>query len=212
MKLVKESKGISPEWVIISGDGCRDFNVLKRISQEFDGETRVLWFPKKSITRRSGLSALDSIKTLASKYGLESVIYIVDGEHINGEPVSEIQEYLQSIAIQSDAFQPIQNAHLVNCSFGSHHIILYCIIAGPETFIEEGIVHLIELILRVSIDLSGERTAEWREVKKSEINRTLRDRGLNIKKLLQRAGRNQLMQAFPSIYAVLRHIEENYRN
>jgi len=210
MKLVEELREFKPNYIIISGDGRNEFKILKELCREFNGQNKILWFPFTILSRKTGLKALDSVKTIPSLYALNSIIYIVDGDVFEGAADIQIKKYLQSIGIEVVDINPIQEALLIQCRFGNHDIILYCIISGPETFIEEEIAKLIELKLGVKIDLSGNRDRSWKENVRYKIKQVRKENQINLEQLMRSAGRNNLERAFPNICAVFRKIEEDF--
>lgn len=212
MRLLEESKGIKPSFIVITGDGRRELYVLRGLTKVYNGDTITLYFPISPISRKTGKKALDSIKIIPGFYGISSIIYIVDGEAFNNSFLNEIQEYLIGIGIEIENVNPIQNALLIKCKYGNHKITLYCIVSGPQTFIEEEIVQLIYLKFGVTIDLSGNRDATWRKRVKFEVNQVLKEKGIKkLEKLIETTGRRKLETSFPSICAVLKEIEDGFR-
>ena len=206
---MKNLENLSPSYIIISGDRRNEFKILKELCREFNGQNKILWFPFTALSRKTGLSALNSIK-LFPDLGINSIIFIVGGEYIEDDATTEIQEHLQSIGVGIVDIKPIQEALLINCRFGNHDIILFCNISGPETFIEEEIVKLIELKLGVKIDLLGNRDRSWKEIIKVKINQVLKEKHTKLEQLMRSTGRNNLERAFPNICVVLRKIEEDF--
>jgi len=210
MKLVRDLKQLKTKHVIISGDGRKEFKIIEEICEKYNGDTKVIWFPKLSAPRKTGLSALDSVKLFPSKFHLNSIIFIVDGEFIGGRADTQIQEYLKKIGIMVVDIQPIQKAFVINCKVGHHEVVLYCIISGPETFIEEEMARLIELELDITIDLAGERDRSWKDRVKREIEHILHENHTSTKQLIRNASSISLEKAFPNLCVVLRNIDENY--
>lgn len=97
---------------------------------------------------------------------------------------------------------------MIKCKSGPYDIILFCIILGPEVFIEEEVVKMIELNLGVKIDISGKRETTGRKSIKNQIKRVLRQKGKTIEELVNKTGKAKLEQIFPNICAVLKKIEE----
>jgi len=212
MRLVEESKGFEPKYIIITGDGRRELNVLKGLTKVYNGDDIVLYFPFTPLFRKTGKKALDSIKTIPEKFGISSIIYIVDGDTFIDSFINEIQDYLRSIGIDIEDVNLIQKALFIKCKSGNHKITLYCIVSGPQTFIEEEIAQLINLKLGVEIDLSGTRDSTWRNRVKNDINQVLKEKGIEkLEFLIETTGKSKLEASFPNICAILKKIEEDFQ-
>ncbi len=212
MRLVEELRGFNANYYIITGDGTREFEILRELCRKYNGHNKILWFPRRGLKKRSGLSALDAVKDIPGDFGIYQIIYTVDAEHIEGNPHDEIKNKLGSIGINSGEVNPLENAFFMRCNFANYNnIILYCIITGETSCIEEEIAKLMELKYGVNFDLSGEKNANWRNKLKNEINRRLReiDRQLTVKTLVRASGRRYLEESFPNICAVLKEIERD---
>lgn len=210
MRLVEDLGKNNAQYLIITGDGRTELKVLRALSKKYNGKDLILFFPFPPRSRKTGLSALNSLKTYPN-IGINSFIFIVDGD--NFEEVSadtKIQEHLTSIGIEVVKIILIQESLLINCKLGNKNIVLYCIISGPQTFIEEEIVKLIELKLGKKIDLSGKRDIDWKERVKKEVIKILRDNKIKLEELIRNTGKKKLELSFPNFCAVLKEIEENF--
>jgi hypothetical protein len=87
-------------------------------------------------------------------------------------------------------------------------MIVYCIILGPEVFVEEEVARLVEFHLHVEINLSQKTEPVGRKSIKSQIKQVLRERGKTIEELILNTRKTKLEQIFPNICAVLKKIEE----
>ncbi len=209
LRLIRELKKNKPLLIIITGDGRSDVNILEELCKRYNGLDKILWYPVTIIKKPTGLSALDSVKHLSRLYRINFFLFIVDGEYIERDANYQIQNYLQGIGIRSIEIVPIQEAFFIKCKIGSYNIILYCIILGPETFLEEEIIRLIEFELNISINLSGNRDSIWKERIKREIKQILLGRHTNVENLIKNASENNLEIAFPNLCAVFRNIEKD---
>jgi hypothetical protein len=142
MKLVEDRKGLEAKYYIITGNGTREFEILQELCKKYDGLNKILWFPRKGLKRKTGLSALDVVKDIPGDFGINQIIYTVDADAIEGDPQIKIQDKLRSIGISISEVNQIQNALLIKCGFGSYNVVLYCIITGVNTYIEEEIAKL----------------------------------------------------------------------
>lgn len=197
------------DYAITIGDGKFDGRVLSSLCRRFNGENPIIFHSNKIMSRKSGFSALNIIKFYPGDYGINSFIYIVDGEYIKNDAKAEICNYLRSL-VSLDSVTSIQSALLINCRTGPHAIVLYCIIAGPEIYIEEEIAVLLKVKLGIEINLNGNRDEQWKERVKGEVHKYLKVH--RIEKLIQETGISKLEKSFPNITAVIKRIEEENRS
>ena len=210
MKFIQELGILKPNLLIFTGDGSYERIILRELCEKYNGAEIILWFPALPGIRKSGLSALNYLKDYPNKSRINTLIYIVDGEFFENNAKSKIIKYLGDIGVRVVNTTSIQKAFLLECEFDPIKIKLYCIISGPEIFIEEEIAKLIELKLNVKIELSGKKDREGRKRIKSEIKRILRNQNKKIDKLIRETGIKNLEIAFPNICAVLKEIEKNF--
>ncbi|KKK42131.1 hypothetical protein LCGC14_0564440 [marine sediment metagenome] len=209
MKVVDNLKGIESYFLLISGNGTFPERVLfKSLCRKFDGEDTTVFYIDHPIKKQTGLNALNAIPLYSKKYQISSIIFIVDGEHIKENAAIEIRKQLESKGIGINEILPLQGAFLIKCKSGPYDILLFCIILGPEVFIEEEVARLIELKLGVKIDLSRKGEPTGRKAIKSQIRQILRKKGIDIEELVMNTGKLKLEKAFPNICAVLKKIEE----
>jgi hypothetical protein len=74
MKLVRELKMSNPFYLIITGDGSGDFKTFEALCEKYNGHHKTLWFPVLGLKKKTGLSALDSIKDFPGDFGINSGI------------------------------------------------------------------------------------------------------------------------------------------
>lgn len=209
MRLVDNLKGIKSYYLVISGNGTFPENViLKNLCRKYNGHDKAIFYINTPLKKQTGLNALNAIPLYPKKFQINSIIFIVDGEHIKENARIEIMKYLKSKGIGITEIIPLQRAFLIKCKSGPYDIILFCIILGPEVFIEEEVAKLIELKLSVKIDLSRKREPNGRKTIKNQIKQVLREKGKTIEELVNNTGKIKLEQTFPNICAVLKKIEE----
>ncbi len=210
MRLVNELKGLKSKYIIISGNGTYpDRLLLKVLCEKYNGYDKILWYPRTILKKQTGLNALNSLKVIIG-YRINSIIFIIDGEHIRRNVNTEIQETLQSIGLDIINCTPLEESLLIKCRIGSNNIILYCIVLGPKTCIEEEVAKLIQLKLNINIDLSGDRDKSWRAGLKYKINHVLKEKKITLEDLIKSSGLKKLEIAFPNICSVLKKIEEDF--
>jgi len=207
MQLVEDENYPNPNYIVFTGEGKTELNVMKGLAHVYNGRDIILHFPLSTLSRRTGLTALKSIKTTSKYYN--SMIYIVDGDVFDNIPINEIQDYLKGIGIKINDVKLIREAFLINCEKGDKVINLYCIISG-QTFIEEEIACLIKLKWGIDIDITGIRDIPWKKRIKREVNQVLKEKNIRIESLIKETGKKKLEIAFPNFCAVLKKIEEDY--
>ncbi|KKM91396.1 hypothetical protein LCGC14_1228940 [marine sediment metagenome] len=209
MKVIDNLRGIESYFLLISGNGTFPERVLfKSLCRKFNGEDKTVFYIDHPIKKQTGLNALNAIPLYSKKYQIRSIIFIIDGEHIEKNAAIEIQEHLESLGIFINEILPLQGAILIKCKSGPYEIILFCIILGPEVFIEEEVARLMELKLGVKIDLSRKGEPTGRKAIKKQIKQILRERSIGIEELVKNTGKPKLNDVFPNICAVLKKIEE----
>jgi hypothetical protein len=209
MRLIESIKGIDSYYLIISGNGTFPESVIfKNLCKKFNGYDKAIFYINTPLKKQTGLDALNAIPLYPKKFRINSIIFIVDGEHIKENAAIEIQEHLESKGISVIEVLPLQGAFLIKCRTGPYGVILFCIILGPEVFIEEEVAELIELNLDVKIDLSRKREPAGRKTIKKQIKQVLREKRKTIEELVRNTGITKLEEIFPNICAVLKKIEE----
>lgn len=209
MKIVDNLKGIESYYLIISGNGTFPESVIfKSLCKKFNGYDKAIFSINTPLKKQTGLAALNAIPLISKKFLINSIIFIIDGEHIKENARVEIKKYLETIGISINEFNPLEGAFLIKFKSGPYNITLYCIILGPEVFIEEEVAKLIELKLGVRIDLSGKGDSSGRKTIKNQIKQVLRENGKKIEDLVTTTSKSKLEEVFPNICAVLKKIEE----
>ncbi|MBA7563438.1 hypothetical protein ES708_05096 [subsurface metagenome] len=195
MRLVESIKGIDSYYLIISGNGTFPESVIfKNLCKKFNGYDKAIFSINTPLKKQTGLDALNAIPLLSEKFRINSIIFIVDGEHIKENAAIEIQEHLEAKGMSINQVLPLQGAFLIKCK--------------TEVFIEEEVAKLVELKLGVKIDLSRKREPAGRKVIKKQIKKVLREKRKTIEELVRNTGITKLEEIFPNICAVLKKIEE----
>ncbi len=209
MKLVDNLKGIEAFYLIISGNGTFPERVIfKSLCKKYNGYDKAIFSINTQLKKQTGLAALNAIPLYPKKFQINSIIFIVDGEHIKENARVEIHEYLETVGLGINEFNPLEGAFLIKCKSGPYDITLFCIILGPEVFIEEEVAKLIELKLGVKIDLSRKGEPAGRKSIKKQIKQVLRENRKKIEELVITTSKSKLEEVFPNICAVLKKIEE----
>ena len=209
MRLVDNLKDVDSYYLIISGNGTFPESVIfKNLCKKFNGYHKAIFYINTPLKKQTGLDALNALPLYPEKFRINSIIFIVDGEHIQENASIEIQEHLKAKGISVIEVLPLQKSFIIKCKTGPHSVILFCVIGGPEVFIEEEVAKLVELKLGVKIDLSRKREPAGRKVIKKQIKIVLREKGKTIEELVNNTGISKLEVIFPNICAVLKKIEE----
>lgn len=192
-----------------TGDGTDEFHILKAMSERYSG-TRTLWFPKSPSGKKTGLSVLDSINTVVTRYpGISTFLFLVDREHIgrelNNSGIKEIikrrlsNRHIKIIETDDDA---PDGTFIAKGELGSHRLQIYMAIHGTDLKIEEEISKLIELEKKITIPPEKNHLKDFFE-------ETYRKRsiGQGAAKLIAQASKNNLRVSFPAMTFILNAIE-----
>jgi len=205
MRVVDNLKGTESYYLIISGNGTfPERPIFKSLCKKFNGFDKAVFYIDPPVKKQTGLHALNAIPLYPKKFQISSIIFIVDGEHVKENASIEIKEHLELIGVGIKELILLQGSFLIKCKSGPYDITLFCIILGPEVFIEEEVAKLIELKLGVRIDLSGKKEGSGRKSIKKRIKQVLRERGENIGELVTTSSKSKLEEVFPNICAVLK--------
>lgn len=206
MRFLEELKDVSDEPIIavLTGNGRTELRLLKYLAEKYNGDEKILFFPRLPIHPRpgSGLSALKAVKTYL-KYKIHSTLFLVDKEHFRKEEVvKKIDTALRGFGIDIQNIELIREeweiALLVKASVGHREITIYVVILGENECIEEDIVKLVELELGLKIEPS-----------KEVIHRILRKQGTSKYTLVKNAQGSNLRKAFPGLNLIFNVLKKN---
>lgn len=211
MRVVRELEELDSSEVasvVITGDGAGEFRRLKTLAAEF-GSDEVLWFPtrpERYLGRAVGISvpgleALRILEMYKSNYSQYEFLFLVDGEHISGEPANELEEKLDEECPQGvlEVSHLHSGAYRCRGNIGAQEITVRTAIVGNNHgFIEDCIAELLELVWGSAIPASN------KESFKNEVNSAVS--GSNFQSLVDDADYSQITAAFPSISAALEDI------
>ena len=208
MKLVQDSSelatNLNERWIVLTGDGTSESNVIKSLCKIFNGERKQLCFAElpHSFKQRTTINAFNFIRQSKERFFL----CLLDKEHIRIDAKDEIGKHLQKkIKMTIEKIENVNDVILVEGKIGSRAIIILCVIFGSRKCIEEEIAHLIDLEFGVKIQLpEGEVSSKSL---KRDIKRFLRERKLRIEELISEAAKENLEKALPNICIALQNIE-----
>ena len=205
MKLVEELK--KPVKLIIgvlTGNGRREYRILKAIAKKYDGSEKLLYFPRRpGYLPGAKLSVLRVVKVYVSRYKINNFLCLIDKEHFTGTDIEkEVEEKIREFGIEVTQIQRFnantENAIYLNGIVGTRNFTLWMIIAGKEKCMEENLAKLIEI-----------KFGEKIEPTKSNITEALRKHDMDAEKLLASVSIEQLKQSFPALNFVLSRLESN---
>jgi len=205
MKLVEELK--KPVKLIIgvlTGNGRREYRILKAIAKKYDGSEKLLYFPRRpGYLPGAKLSVLRVVKVYVSRYKINNFLCLIDKEHFTGTDIEkEVEEKIREFGIEVTQIQRFnantENAIYLNGIVGTRNFTLWMIIAGKEKCMEENLAKLIEI-----------KFGEKIEPTKSNITEALRKHDMDTEKLLASVSIEQLKQSFPALNFVLSRLESN---
>ncbi len=83
MKVVDNLSGIESFYLIISGNGTYPERVIfESLCKKFNGFSKAVFYINHPIKKQTGLDALNAIPLFPKKFKINSIIFIVDREHI----------------------------------------------------------------------------------------------------------------------------------
>ena len=113
MRLVESIKGIDSYYLIISGNGTFPESVIfKNLCKKFNGYDKAIFYINTPLKKQTGLDALNAIPLYPKKFRINSIIFIMDGEHIKENAAIEIQEHLEAKGMSVNQVLPLQGAFL----------------------------------------------------------------------------------------------------
>lgn len=187
---------------VLTGNGKREFKVLRIIAKKYNGQRRILYFPKRPGYRfGGGLSVLQVVKIYASKYNIKNFLCLIDREHFAEADVKkEIEKTLREFGVNVNQVQkiPINNedALLIEGAVGIHNFILWTAITGKEKCIEEDIAKLIEIERGLKV-----------EPTKNGVTQAFKEHNIDIEQLMASASLKNLKTSFPALSLVLSRLE-----
>ena len=139
------------------------------------------------------------------------MIYIVDGDTFTGESAKvKIKNYLTSRGLEIIEITSINEALLIECKYGDKDINVYCVISGPEIFIEQEIAKLLKICYGDKFNISTILSNQTKKQFKKEIFDYLKKNKIKLENLIGKTGKAKLNEAFPNFYSVLKKIEEEH--
>ncbi|MEM2994464.1 MAG: hypothetical protein QXI91_00395 [Candidatus Bathyarchaeia archaeon] len=203
MELVEEIRKPAKMVIgVLTGNGKREFKVLRAVAKKYDGTKKILYFPRLPGYRfGSGLSVLQIVKIYVSKYNIRSFLCLIDKEHFTQAEVEmEVKEKLRKFGVEVNQVQkfPVnsENTLCINGTVGNRSFILWIAITGKEKCIEENIAKLIEVKFGVKIEPTKNGVAE-----------ALKKRDVDEEQLITKTNKRNLKASFPALDFVLSHLE-----
>ena len=206
---VPPNEPFTPDYIVITGDGRMELKVLRGLCSKLNGLNISLFFPFNTRSGKTELSALNAVQLYSKRSRVNSMIFIVDGDTFAGESAKiEIKNYLISRGLEIIEITSINDALLIQCKYGDKDIIIYCVISGPEIFIEQEIARLLKICFGDKFNISTTLNNQTKKQFKKEIFNFLKKNKIKLENLIGKAGEAKLNEAFPNFYAVFKKIEE----
>lgn len=219
MKVLQDRARVDDDRIaalVMTGDGKTEYRRLEPLAPRFGGD-HVLWFPQRSerkltivgkgstptTAERVGLDALEALEIYKDpKYGVSSFLFLVDGEHIDGDAADGIRTKLRDVAThgECDVNQMEDGAFRCSCRVGSRELSVHAAVFGNKFgFIEDCIAKLLELAWDNSIE-----AAEKQEFKR-KVNKAVA--GGKYENLVDDARMEHVRRAFPNLSVVLESLQ-----
>lgn len=192
--------------LVLSGNGKREFRILKGFSKKYDGKSNILFFPESPLPKRkTGVSALDSLVFYVNRISHFLFISDRDQDFKRGESIKEkIEKKLQERGINirrtDQNNRAEEDALLISVIVGSHETMIYTAILGEEKCLEENVTKLIKLEYGVALPPDT-----------GEIDRFLRQKDMDWEDLVVKASKRNLAEAFASLHIAFQNIEKFQR-
>lgn len=187
-------------FLTLTGDGNWEVYIIKGFCKAFNGKDNYVLFPKTPSPsgRKTGLSSLDSIKYLTSKYRFRNYICIVDKEHVRSTSDSNLKNDLTSRIYKIGRYEFHKSSVDIGVSteiqWGPHNANLDLIILGKCKCLEENISILIENQYNKRIQPT-----------KKPIRNFLKQKNINLSELITNASTKNLKIAFPALYSFFKN-------
>ncbi|MEM2971830.1 MAG: hypothetical protein QW270_05355 [Candidatus Bathyarchaeia archaeon] len=123
---------------VLTGNGKREFKVLRAAAKKYDGTNKILYFPRLPGYRfGSGLSVLQVVKIYVSKYNIRNFLCLIDKEHFTKAEVKrEVEEKLRKFCVEVNQIQKFsvngENALCINGVVGNNDFTLWTTITGKK--------------------------------------------------------------------------------
>ena len=211
MKLFEElpNDEFVPDYIIITGDGKNELRVLRGLCKKINGTEISLYFPFSTRSGKTGLAALNALQVYSTRSRITSMIYIVDGDTFEGKSAEvEIKDYLASRGFEIIEISVINEALLIRCKLGDKEITLYCIISGPEIFIEQEVARFLKVCFGNEFNISNNVNNQTKVKFKKEIITFLKEKRVKLEDLISRTGIEKIKESFPNFCAVLNSLKK----
>lgn len=190
---------------LLIGDGRTEEHILPAIFSRFTrDDIYVLYQPQPKPTPGAGFSALRIIPRLPLTHP-NRFLLIVDREKIEGAEITKgilhpyIKRYIPSIDIHHEEFLD-RCGFLFFCKERTRRFSLYIAICGKSKEIEEELSIFLKRVNGIDVEPNHHLWTDLRRDHKLSIS--------DVQELLRRSSIKQIQASFPSLNAVLSHIEQ----
>ncbi len=146
MRVVRDLEDRRPDFVVLTGNGKREFDILKAVAKKY-GCSRVLWFPKTPLAYLKGkiesgkLTAQSVYRAIKAYVNLEHYDFLVlyDREHFKG--IEYDLKFLSNLNIKIIKCKSLIEDRAWNIigSLGSHRIRILLSVQGTSKNFERGV-------------------------------------------------------------------------
>lgn len=137
MRVVEETPpGSQAIAFVLTGDGRTESKVLSAIAERYNGDTKVLVFPKSKKSKKTGLSVLEAIESIHKLTGYTHYLILVDREHFSEE---KLRTKLSTLFGKYN-IKTVEPYTILTEKFE-----IYLVILGEKTAVEEHVAKLINL-------------------------------------------------------------------
>ncbi|WP_099210773.1 hypothetical protein [Thermococcus henrietii] len=195
--LIQSPTGADIIALVLTGDGRTEEKVLPAIAKRYNGRDKILLFPKRPLSKKTGLNVIKSVPEVYELTGHTRYVILIDKEHFDLKKLDEICKDLFKDYVVTGS-----NPYVVRTNTLEVHIV----VQGEKFAIEEWVGKLINLELgREEVKL------EYSDVKslKSQIMTVIRTYGYKtLTKFILSCKLENLETAFKPLVDTLKYLEE----
>lgn len=192
----EHSSGEQVSAFVITCDGRTEQKILSAIAKRYNGKHKILLFQKSSLSNKTGLQALKSVRKVHQLTGYSRFLVLIDREHFDEHKLRYIlSETFKAYELSGE------NPYIITAD----DVEIYLVILGERIAIEEHIAKLIELEF-------GENLAECIEsikTLKSKIRTFIRTNGIrNYRVLISSAKLENIEKSFQPLINAVKLLEK----
>lgn len=176
------------------GDGRREIRTLRAAAEKYDHK-KLIKVPQTPTAGTGPASVVKRLAILLQEVEVDNYVVLMDKEHVRGK--EELLEKLRDHAINVLGLEVEGDCWGLKVERAGRRAVVHVVLLGLTKCIEENYAALIKL-------MHGEDVRGSKE----EVNRWLRERGLEDWQLVRSAPREVFERAFPQLSKALREISD----